>query len=84
MGFPLMIPKSLITLIIRNPVSLHIIQYAGLSRIRQKFRDISVVTRRVAVFTVSAIAVVRPETVDCPGCAGAGTWAGVPELDLLK
>ena len=84
MGLPLVIPEGFIALVIGDPVRLHVVQRASLSSILEKFGDVGVGSALVAVFAVSTIAVVGPETVDRPGCGGPSGRISIPELDLLK
>ena len=65
MRLSLVVPECFITLIIRNPVSLHIIQSRSIALCGEKLGDVLVCAVFVAVFAVSAVKIVGPKSVNC-------------------
>lgn len=83
MCLPLMVPKGLIGLIVRDPIRLHEVQRIGIACSLEDLCDVLICARFVAVLRVGAIAVVWPQAVNRPGVGWAGDGVGVPELNLL-
>lgn len=69
-GGPLVLPEFLIGLVVAVPVRVHVVQELRRAVLLDKRGDIIVVTARVAVLRVGAIAVVGPQAVDTPGVGG--------------
>jgi len=84
MGGPLVLPESFVTFVVADPVFLHERQ-GGTSALRvQQVSNVRVITARITVFGIGAIAVVWPETVYSPAIAGTRRRMRVPELCLSQ
>jgi len=84
MGSPLVLPEVFVTFVVADPVFLHERQ-CGTSALRgQQASNVRVITARITVLGIGAIAVVWPETVNSPAIAGTCGGIRIPELRLEK
>ena len=63
---PFILPELLCSLVVADPVCLHIIDQAAITGCLQDSGDVLVSSETVTVFKVCAIAVVGPQAMDCP------------------
>jgi len=81
---PLMLPELLSFELVVDPVSFHKRPRVACALLVQEVADVMIVTAAVAVAHISAIAVIRPKTMNCPAVMGPNRRVSIPELCLKQ
>jgi len=84
MGGPLVLPEGFVAFVVADPVCVHEVQCGSSALGGQQGSNILVFTASVTELGKGAIAIVWPETVNCPAIAGTCRRIRVPELRLEK
>lgn len=74
-GVPLVLPELLVRLVVAVPVRLHVVQELRGAVLLDQRGEVVVLTARVAILVVGAVAVVGPQPVDTPRIRR--TWGSV-------
>ena len=79
---PLVLPEGFVSPAVIFPVGIHIAKEIGRAGGGEDSADVCIGAARIAIGIVSAVAMIRPQSVNGPRCFGALGWAAVPKLCL--